>query len=412
MAGLGGKNITKSLIDSLPIPNPGEERVEYWDSDIPGFGLRVSSSGTKTFIYRRRIKGRQENVKIGEYGAWTPDMARKRARGIAVDFDKGISVNAEKRAARVKGQTLDQAFKDYLETHNLRPSTKTTYGHDIARLKDWENKPIKDISREMVQARYKQISATTGSAAANKTARVFRAVYNFALEQSEGSIPACPVKLKGFWRDVGKRRTTIIKDADLPKWYEAVNALDNPIVADYFTLLLYSGLRREEALQLEWETVNMADRTFTVTEEKAKNKTEHVRHMSRQVYAIFERRLSNRENDFVFPGRGEGGYLRNPRRAPRDIKTGIGVGFCPHDLRRTFATIANDTVSPSQIKYLLNHSTKGGDVTAGYIILSAEKKVDAEQRMADAIDLLLRPPTEGNVIPISASRKVRKGGKG
>lgn len=82
-----------------------------------------------------------------------------------------------------------------------------------------------------------------------------------------------------------------------------------------------------------------------------------------------------------------------------------------HDIRRTFATIADDTVSPSQIKNLLNHSTKNSDVTAGDIILSREKKIEAEQRMADAIDRLLTPPAERNVVPFSASKKARKGGK-
>ena len=103
MADLGGKNLTKSLIDGLPIPEPGEERVEYWDADIPRFGIRVSSTGSKVFIFRGRVKGKKENVKIGEYGAWTPDKARKEAREIAVKFDKGISVNAERRTARARG---------------------------------------------------------------------------------------------------------------------------------------------------------------------------------------------------------------------------------------------------------------------------------------------------------------------
>jgi integrase len=277
-------------------------------------------------------------------------------------------------------------------------------------LKEWLNKPIRDITRDMVQAKYKKICSDTGTAAANKTMRVFRAVYNFAGEQAEDDIPANPVRLKGFWRDVGKRRKTIIKDADLPKWYEAVNGSDNPIVTDCLQLLLYTGLRvKEEALKMEWRDVNMDARTFTITEEKAKGKRENTRYMSRQVYTIFKRRFDNQENGFVFPGASGKSHLGYPARQIGAITEKTGIEFCPHDLRRTFATIANDTVPQSQLKYLLGHSTKGGDVTAGYIILSAEKKMEAEQRMADAIDRLLMPPAEGNVIPIG-TKKARKGG--
>ena len=412
MADLAAKKLTKSLIDSLPIPAPGEERREYWDAEITGFGIRVSSTGAKVFIYRRRAKGKKESVKIGEYGVWTPDAARKRAREIAVDFDKGISVNTEKRAARAKGATLGEMFTDYLASHELRPNTRRTYEGDIKNhLGDWRDKPLKDITPDNVRARYQKICTGSGVAPANKTMRAFRAVYSFAEGLAEGNLPRNPVKaLKGIWRQVDRRKT-IIKDADLPAWYKAVNEIDNPIVRDYFDLLVFTGLRREEALRLEWQDVDMKARTFTATKEKAKNKQEHTRHISRQTYGIFQRRLSNRENGYVFPGDGKAGHFRDPRKAIELVKEKTGIDFCNHDIRRTFATIADDTVSPSQIKYLLNHSTKGGDVTAGYIILSAEKKMDAEQRMADAIDLLLRPPAKGEVIHIGASKKARKGGK-
>ena len=414
MAYLGAKRLTKSLIDSLPIPKAGEERSEYWDPEITGFGLRISSSGTKTFIYRRRSKGRKENVKIGEYGSWTPSAARKRAREIAVDFDKGISVNTEKRAARAKGATLGEMFKEYLSSHDLRPNTRRTYEGDIKNhLADWRNQPLKNITPEMVRGRYQKICSGSGTAPANKTMRALRAVYSFAEGLAEGNLPRNPVKaLRGMLKPVD-RRTTIIKETDLPAWYKAVQEIENPIVSDYFELLLFTGLRREEALKLEWRAVDMDARTFTVTKERAKNKQEHKRYMSRQVYAIFKRRLSNREtgkgSGWVFPGDGEAGHFRDPRKQIESLIEKTGINFCNHDIRRTFATIADDTVSPSQIKHLLNHSTKGGDVTAGYIILSAEKKMDAEQRMGDAIDRLLTPPAEGNVVPIGTSRRVRKG---
>jgi integrase len=260
-----------------------------------------------------------------------------------------------------------------------------------------------------VRARYKKICADSGTAPANKTMRAFRAVYSFAEGLAEGNLPRNPVKaLRGMLKPVDCRKT-IIKDADLPPWYKAVNEIDNPIVADYFDLLLFTGLRREEALQLEWRAVDMDARTFTITKEKAKNKQEHKRYMSRQVYAIFQRRASNRENGWVFPGRGEDGHFRDPRKQIESLIEKTGINFCNHDIRRTFATIANDTVPQSQLKYLLGHSTKGGDVTDGYIVLSAEKKMEAEQKMGDAIDRLLTPPAEGNVIPIG-TKKARKGG--
>lgn len=411
MKGLRCEKLTKSLIDGLSTPAPEVGPIIHWDTEIVGFGLRLYPSGKKVFVYRRRVNGRQESATIGDYGVWTPDMARKEAREIAVKYDKGVSVNAEKRAARTRGATLDDMFTDYLSHHDLRPNTVKTYKGDMAKhLCDWRNQPLKSITPEMVVSRYKKICKDSGTSPANKTMRAFRAVYTFAEGLAEGNLPRNPVKaLKGVWRDVGKRRKDIIKDSDLPKWYKAVAEVDNPIVSDCFLLLLYTGMRREEALQMEWHAVDMDARTFTVTEGKAKNRRENKRHMSRQVHAIFQRRLDNRENGWVFPGDGKAGHFRDPRKQMENVMGKSGVKFCLNDVRRTFITLASYTVPESLVKYMVNHAATDSDVTQGYIVLSAEKKMDAEQRMGDAIDRLLTPPAEGNVIPIGASKKARKG---
>ena len=60
---------------------------------------------------------------------------------------------------------------------------------------------------------------------------------------------------------------------------------------------------------------------------------------------------------------------------------------------------------------MLNHRATGSDVTDGYIVLSAEKKIEAEQKMEHAIDRLIQSPAEGNVVSFNASKKARKGGK-
>jgi integrase len=410
MKGLRREKLTKSLIDSLSTPTPEIGPIVCWDTEITGFGLRLYPSGKKVFIYRRRVNGRQESATIGDYGVWTPDMARKEAREIAVKYDKGVSVNAEKRAARARGATLDDMFTDYLESHDLRPNSVKTYKGNLKNhLSDWGRTPIKDIDASMVVSRYKKICKESGTSPANQTMRFFRAVYSFAEGLGDASFPRNPVKaLKGVWRDVGKRRQTIVKDADLPTWYEAVQGLENSLMRDYFELLLYTGMRREEPLKMEWASVDMNARTFTVPIGKAKNKRANTRYMSRQVYAIFKRRFDNKENGYVFPGDGEAGHFRDPNKQISIVIEKSGVTFCPNDIRRTFITIASYTVPESLVKYMVNHATTDNNVTAGYIILSAEKKMDAEQKMSDAIDRLIAPQPEGNVIPIGASKKGRK----
>jgi integrase len=58
---------------------------------------------------------------------------------------------------------------------------------------------------------------------------------------------------------------------------------------------------------------------------------------------------------------------------PAGVAADCGIKVSAHDLRRTFATVAEQVanVRPLALKALLNH-TIGQDVTAGYVITTTE----------------------------------------
>ena len=55
-------------------------RVDYWDDLLPGFGVRVSATGTRTFFVRYRANGRQRRMVLGRFPTTTLADARERAR--------------------------------------------------------------------------------------------------------------------------------------------------------------------------------------------------------------------------------------------------------------------------------------------------------------------------------------------
>jgi integrase len=381
------QKLTKSVIDRLPYSEPGKQD-DFWDSELKGFGVRVSSTA-KTFCVMRRIGGKLTRVTLGKYGVITADEARRKAIKALADLVEGIDVNAEKARARVRGKTLQGVLDDYTTAKELKPNTVLDYGK-VLRLYagDWLSKPIAEISSEMVAARHLKTAKEKGNVPANKLGRYLRLLFNFAIAKKYIEIPENPVRIlstTGQWRKE-TRRQTILQPAELPVWFNVVMSLEQPITRTSMLMMLFTGLRKIEALSLQWKDVDFQNGTFTIRAEVAKNKKALALPMSDYARGLFEKALTWRENDFVFPGLGKSGHLTETRRQIEAVERKAGLKIGNHDLRRTFITVAENEVSYSVLKRLVNHSSEN-DVTQGYIVMDVERLREPMQRVADALML-------------------------
>ncbi|MBW4056673.1 MAG: integrase family protein [Proteobacteria bacterium] len=278
-------------------------------------------------------------------------------------------------------------------------------------------------------------------AAADNCMRTLRAVLNYAFEDEEGGTPYTnPVNIlssrkKKAWFKVDRRRT-LIKNSDLPAWYKAVIGLDNGIMTDYLRFLLFTGLRRQEAATLTWKQVDFEEGCFTITD--TKNKTPHTLPLSDYLHKLLKDRqeglktelaeakaalagiekmtLRDRQtahnrvalaesrlaSKYVFPGEGKTGFIVEPKRAIDSVTAATGISFSCHDLRRTFATLAESLdLSSYTVKALLNHKQQTGDVTGGYIILNVDRLREPMQKITEALQERIKTQ-HGQVIPMKS----------
>ncbi|KTD71180.1 phage integrase [Legionella tucsonensis] len=106
--------------------------------------------------------------------------------------------------------------------------------------------------------------------------------------------------------------------------------------------------------------------------------------MSDFAYELMERRSRNKTSEFVFPAESKTGYIYEPKKAVNRVVELSGVPFTLHDLRRTFATIADSLDLPAYaLKRLLNKMNN--DVTAGYIMKDVEQLRKPMQQVANFI---------------------------
>jgi integrase len=220
--------------------------------------------------------------------------------------------------------------------------------------------------------------------------RVLRALFNFAAGQYEDAtgrslITENPVKRLSqarAWYRV-ERRQTFIKSHELAAWSHGVMDLQNETLRDYLLLILFTGLRRQEAAQLQWCQIDLKAKTLTISD--TKNRESHCLPLPDYLHNLFIHRQQASTSDYVFPGPGKNGYIIEPRKQMAKVIEATGIQFTVHDLRRTFITIAESLDIPAYaLKRLLNHKMSR-DVTAGYIMLDVERLRKPMQLIADFI---------------------------
>ncbi len=416
--------LTKTVVDrAQPVEVNGKTRQKlYLDSELKGFGLCVGAK-SKTFFAQRGIGGsRTVRVTIARYGVLTVEQARKEAQQLLAKLARGVNPAEEKRAARAKGITLAEAwalYQDTLKTKGSSPKTLTGYEQAMGYLAPWRDKPLAKITREDVRLRHKAIAEevrsgkragkfhknrkrmeSTGHDTANRVMRVLRAVWNRARKQHP-ELPECPTANVDFFK-TEKPRSAIPADA-LPRWYQAVMADKNTIRRDYLLVALLTGLRRNDVATMRWTDVGLDVSTLFVPAPKGGKAKAFSLPLSDSLVELLKGRKAENETLFpkspwCFPSASKAGHIMEPRI---DVP---GLRWTPHDLRRTFITVAESLdISAFAIKSLVNHAQPKEGVTSGYISITVERLRPPMQAITDKMLALCEG--SGEVVPIRGRKK-------
>ncbi len=163
----GTVKLTKAFVERAATGAAGTQRL-YWDTELPGFGLRVGAS-SKAFIVQRAVRGTARRVTVGRYGVLTVDEARAKARKLIARTSDGVDPTEEARqeAAATKREaelalTLRDAWDLYRGTLTSKrgaPRTIARYEHCLTHyLADWLDRPLRDITRTEARQRHQQLA--------------------------------------------------------------------------------------------------------------------------------------------------------------------------------------------------------------------------------------------------------------
>jgi integrase len=239
-----------------------------------------------------------------------------------------------------------------------------------------------DLDDKTIKRRYKK-RLDESTTRAKSFHKVVTALFNFARVNYKRTndtsyFPENPAQVVVEEKLLVKtpRRKTYIKRAELPHWFDAVESLGT-IEREFLQFVLMTGCRRSEGMRLTWDRVNLRAKTFTLVDTKNRENVELP--IPFYLLPMLQKRKGKGR---VFP------VGDNAKASLRKVTEASGVQFMLHDLRRTYATTAEDLdISGLTVKRLLNHLTDS-DVTAGYQIPNRERLERVSRRIVR--ELLIR----------------------
>ena len=316
-------------------------RTDYTDELLPGFVLRVSPSGARTFAVRYYFGGRVRRFTLGDVCVMGLAQARDEARRILARVAMGSDPQREKVEARKQREgalsfgDLGQRFMKENEAR-LRPNTRRQWTGILAR----EIKPAigslapQNVTRGHVRDFVRKI-AQDRPFMANRTFELVRRIFTWAV--GEDLVPASPCVGLQKPAEERPRERTLSSDEIRAVW-AALEAEDR--IGDAVRLGFYTGARVSEILGLPFSEIDLAARLWTIAPERSKNGDAHPIALSPGAVSVLERLKATAAGEpYVFPSPSPGvGAVRSIQRCMWRITTHSGVTFQFHDIRRTVAT--------------------------------------------------------------------------
>ena len=390
--------ITKRVVDQLQTTG-----AELWvfDTALPGFCLRVTGKGAKTYWVSYRMGGRdsvKKRFQIGAHGALAPDQARAAAEKVLAGVALGVDPAAKKKA-EAEAVAAEQAAKAIAEFTVADLLDRYVAQHVEIRNKPRTQQEVKKLVEKIIKPAIGALPASTVSRAeisnfhhqhrkTPRQANILLAVLSKAFSLAEvweirpdGSNPCRLIQ-----RYQETKRERFLTDVELGRVGAALATMAPdllPSIPVAIRLLAATGCRLDEILKLRWSDVDLDAGVFLIRD--TKNGAPRAHHVGAQIIGFLAE--LPRDSEWVVHGENplKPLYHSTLQHAWSRIRERAEVGDVRlHDLRHGVGTTAGALGANSfLIRDALGHKTIA--MTGRYVNRDANPLRDLAMKVEDKI---------------------------
>ena len=345
----------------------------YYLNDGAGLRLRIRSDGSRTWIYRYRLAGKEMSAGLGAYPKVSLQVARAKAIEAKQHVIKGNNPSTENRIAKtnqvIKGEaTFGVIAREWL-AHNKPSWSSHHYERNLGLLNryllpDIDRLPIDSIKESYLFTVIKTAYDKGTKESARRARAVAAQVFSHARNTHRGTNnPARDMADNKYFKKPPVKHFSALPQNKVGELITSLNVTGVEQKLDAKTvcalkLALYTGLRDNSIRGALWNEIDFDSETWTIPSSRMKSGREHQVPLPSQAIAalIAIKPLTHgNTNSYIFPGGGKHKIMSE--NTLRLALHRLGFKVTAHGMRSLITDVLNENgFNPDAIEKQLDHA--------------------------------------------------------
>jgi integrase len=355
----------------------------YYLNDGAGLRLRVRPDGSRTWIYRYRLNGKEMSAGLGAYPTVTLQIARVEAQQAKLLAKGGHNISSAKKVAKATqttqgSNTFGLIAAEWLE-HNKADWSRTHHERNeglIRRhlLPDLAKLPIESINEKYLFTVIKKVYDKGTKVSALRTRTIAAQIFSYAraTHRATGN-PARDMSDNPYFKKPTVKHFKAIAQSEAPKLMAALNKTGKAQQLDIKTvfalkLSIYTGLRDNSVRGARWREIDFERCIWTIPAERMKSRKEFKVPLPRQAIEALQtlQSLTFKVTDsYLFPSTGKYGFMAE--NTLRLALHRLGFKVTVHGMRSLITNVLNEQgFNRDAIERQLDHQ-EPNQVRASYL---------------------------------------------